>query len=312
MPYHLVMKKTQPLLSVIMTIFNGEAFLQETLDAVFAQTFTDFELVVVNNGSTDGTQLILEAVDDDRLRVIQAPNHGTFGDGIRLAYQNARGTFIAVQDGDDVPVPERFAKQLAAFEANAELGLASSAFEDIDQDGKHLGFSHPPIELQGLIDAFQTTNPLAHSTYMYRKAAADAVGGYPSRYAYGPDFGLVIRLIKAGWKIQVLGEILLKLRQHVGQASLAPDLGVTRAHDALHLYQEAAEIDGISPSARRAGMRNIAKCRARYALALISEGRCQEGWKQLVDTLLRHPLYGLTYLGYRLGLRLGWLKPIDR
>ena len=223
------MENMPPRLSVITTVYNGEAFLQETLSAVLAQTFTDFEWVVVNNGCTDGTQAILDGAGDTRLRVIQAPSHGTFGDGIRLAYENAKGEFVAVQDADDVPMADRFAQQIAAFEQDETLGLVSSAFEDIDQDGKHLSFTRPPLELQGLVDAFQTTNPLAHSTYMYRKAASDAVGGYPDQFAYGPDFALVIRLIKAGWGVRVLEDVLLKLRQHVGQASLAPALSVTRA-----------------------------------------------------------------------------------
>lgn len=296
-----------PKLSVIMTVYNGEAFLSETLDAVFAQTFTDFELVVVNNGCTDGTQGLLDGVDDGRLRVIQAPHHGTFGDGIRLAYNNANSPFIAVQDADDVPLSGRFAQQIAAFEVDDNLGLVSSAFEDIDQDGNHLDFRHPPTDVQGLVNAIQTFNPLAHSTYMYRKAAADAVGGYPSQYAYGPDFALVVRLIKAGWRVQVLDMVLLKLRQHVGQASLAPDLDVTRAHDAYYLYQEASELAGISPSDLRAGMRNITKCRARYALALLAEGRRLEGWGHIFAVVARHPLYGGAYLGYRLGRKLGLL-----
>ena len=303
------MAENIPQLTVIMTVYNGEAFLQETLDAVFTQTFADFEMVVVNNGCTDRTQAILDGVNDDRLRVIQAPSHGTFGDGIRLAYKNATGPFIAVQDGDDVPMSDRFDKQVAALMADDQLGLVSSAFEDIDQDGNHLDFKHPPTQLQGLVDALQTSNPMAHSTYMYRKAASDAVGGYPTQYAYGPDFALVIRLIKAGWRVRVLDDVLLKLRQHVGQASLAPALGVTRAHDAYYLYQEASGLGDVSISARRAGARNITKCRARYALALMGEGRHLTGWGQLFAALARHPLYGAVYLGYRLGRRLGLLKP---
>lgn len=205
-------------------------------------------------------------------------------------------------------MPERFAKQIVAFAADDKLGLVSSAFEDINQDGKQLGFTHPPVELQGLVDAFQTSNPLAHSTYMYRKAAADAVGGYPDQFAYGPDFALVIRVIKAGWRVRVLDDVLLKLRHHVGQASKAQALGVTRAHDAYYLYQEAAGLDGISAGPKRAGLRNVAKCRIRYALALIQEGRRSEGLGQMMGALARHPFYSLAYLGYRFGKAFGLIR----
>lgn len=302
-----------PRLSVIMTVYNGEDFLTETLDAVWAQTFTDFELVVVNNGSTDGTQAILDDVDDDRMRVIhQTKQNATFGDGIRLAYKHARGQFIAVQDADDVSMPERFAKQVAAFDLDANLGLVIGAFQDMDKDGNLADVHCPPTERQALINAFQTHNPMAHSTYMYRREASDQVGGYPLEYAYGPDFGLAIRLIKNGWGVKVLNDVVLRLRLHAGQTSMLPTVGVTRAHDALYLFLEAAGLDSISPMARRMGGRHIAKCTVQYALALLGDGFGREGLKQLFFGLLRHPLYSLVYLGYRLSLRLGLMKPVGQ
>lgn len=279
-----------PRLSVIMTVYNGEDFLQETLDAVWAQTFTDFELVVVNNGSTDGTQAILDAVKDDRMRVIHQTKQGaTFGDGIRLAYKYARGQFIAVQDADDVSTPERFEKQVAAFDADLSLGLVFGAYQDMDKDGNLAEIHHPPSARQDLVDAFQTHNPLAHSTYMYRRVAADQVFGYPLEYAYGPDFGLVIRLIKKGWGVKVVDDVVLKLRLHAGQTSILPTFSVTRAHDALYLFREAAGIDGGSFKARRDGRRHIAKCTLQYALALLGEGHSRTGVEQLFLGLARHP-----------------------
>jgi len=299
-------------LSVIMTVYNGEAFLQETLDAVWAQTFTNFELVVVNNGCTDDTQAILDAVEDKRLRVIQAPQHGTFGDGIRLAYQNAQGKYIAVQDADDVSFPDRFEKQIAAFDADHSLGLVFGAYQDMDEHGNLAAIHYPPSQGQALIGAFQTHNPLAHSTYMYRRVASDQIGGYPIKYAYGPDFGLVIRLIKKGWAVKVLDDVILKLRLHAGQASILPMFSVTRAHDALYLFREAATIDGVTPQARRAGRRHIAKCTLQYALALLGEGDLRKGMRQMLMGLLRNPIYGLAYLGYRFGVMLNWIKPIGQ
>lgn len=299
-----------PYLSVIMTVYNGEAFLQETLDGVLAQTFADFELVVVNNGSTDGTLAILDAIDDDRLRVIQAPQHGTFGDGIRLAYENAKGQFIAVQDGDDVSTPDRFAKQAAALDADPSLGIVFGAYQDMDEDGNLAAIHRPPVRPQDLIDTFQTRNPLAHSTYMYRRIASDEVGGYPVEYAYGPDFALVIRLIKKGWGVKVLDDVVLKLRLHAGQTSILPTFSVTRAHDALYLFHEAVRIEGAALKAQRAGARHLAKCTLQYALALLGDGQVRDGLKQMLIGLVRHPLYGLAYLGYRLGLKLGVVKPL--
>lgn len=298
-----------PALSVIMTVYNGEAFLQEALHAIFNQTFNDFELVVVNNGSTDATQAILDAVTDDRLRVVQAPSHGSFGDGIRLAYQNARGRYIAVQDADDASLPDRFAKQVAALEADASVGLVSGAYQDMDDQG-NLGAVHqPPCDAQGLIDTLQTNNPLAHSTYMYRRDAADQVGGYASEYAYGPDLALVIRLIKKGWGVKVLDSVVLKLRLHALQTSVVPEQTVTRARDVLYLFEESANLQGASPAARRKGRRANVKRALQYGLALLREKQRAQGLKHLLLGIVRHPLYGLAYLGYRMGVGLGLMRP---
>lgn len=298
-----------PKLSVIMTVYNGEAFIQETLDAVFSQTFTDFEMVVVNNGSTDGTQAILDGVDDARLRVVQAPRHGSFGDGIRLAYDQAKGDYLAVQDADDVPPPDRFEKQVAALDGDAGLGLVSGAYQDMDENGNLAEVHHPPSRGRDLVDAFQVRNPLAHSTFMFRRAAASEVGGYPPEYDYGPDFGLAIRMMKKGWRVKVLDDVILKLRLHAGQASNAPALNTTRCHNALYLYQEAAALDGVSPSACDAGRRNITKYRILYGLALLGDGRMGAGLGNLFGALARHPLYSAAYLGYRFGRRLGLVSP---
>lgn len=297
-----------PNLSIIMTVYNGEAFLQETLDGIFAQTYTDFELVVVNNGSTDGTQAILDRVFDRRLRVIQAPSHGTFCNGIRQAYQNVRGRYIAVQDADDVPLLDRFAKQISAFEGAPNVAIVCSAYQEIDAEGSEITVRCPPTGQQQLIDAFQSNNPLAHSSYMFRWIAADQVQGYPHEYAYGPDFGLVIRMLKKGWDIKVLKDVLMKLRVHPGQTSILPKFSVVRAHDALHLFEEAAELEGVSDHARLIGSKHLSKCRLLYGLTLFDDGARGEGLKHVLVGLVRHPLYGLMYLGYRLSQRFGWIK----
>ena len=149
-----------PKLSVIMTVYNGEAFLQETLDAVWAQTYRDFELVVVNNGCTDGTQDILDAVDDERLRVIQAPQHGSFGDGIRMAYNHTKGRYLAVQDGDDIPLPDRFAKQVAALDADLSLGLVSSKRTVLSRNDMLLRFATSTRSARSVIRSVSSTSQI--------------------------------------------------------------------------------------------------------------------------------------------------------
>ncbi len=300
---------SKPFLSVIMTVYNGEVFLRETLDAIFGQTFSDFELVVVNNGCTDSTQDILDSYDDPRLRVVrQTLEKPTFGDGIRLAYANARGEFIAVNDGDDVPLVERFEKQVTALKADKDLGLVSGWFEEIDENSAHLQDCAPPTDLAVLYETYQSANPLAHSTYMYRKSAADQVGGYVEKYHYGSDFALVLEMIKAGWKIKVLSEQVLKLRVHSGQASQAVDLSVMRAFEAKELFAIAATLPNLSVDARKHAKKNNTKRIIQYGFSLWAENRTGEGWKEIISALVKSPLYGSKYFLFRVGCHMGVIK----
>lgn len=284
-----------PKLSVIMTVYNGEVFLRETLDAVIAQTFDDWEMIVVNNGSTDGTQSILDSFSDSRIRVVHPAFHGTFGDGIRLAYSHAVGDYIAVQDGDDVAQPERFENQVTALDENSELGLVSCWYKVIDKNGSFIEKFSPPTTMQGLIDSYQTSNPICHSTYMYRRNVSDEVGGYSVGYNFGPDFSLAIKIIKAGYKIKVLPKYLFKIRVHDQQASVDPELAIMRATDALALFNEAREISGVSDWAIEAGLKNLIKRKVQYAVALIKGGFWMSGIKVFLKEAYSHPLFAIAY-----------------
>jgi glycosyltransferase involved in cell wall biosynthesis len=298
-----------PELSVIMTVYNGQDFLHQALEGIFSQSFKDFELIVVNNGSTDDTQVILEACTDPRLKIVQQTLYKpTFGDGIRLAFSHAVGEYVAVNDADDISMPDRFLHQVSAFEANENLGLVSGFYEEIDENGAHLQDSMAPTDIKELLEAYQSSNPLAHSTYMMRRSAAKAVGGYASDYNYGTDFALALRLIKAGWEIEVLPEKVLQLRLHSNQASIVSDLSVMRAYEAVKLFKEAASLPGLSARARKIGRRNLAKRTLQYAFALFSEGTWFKGLGQVVRSLGYHPIYALIYLFFRIACKLKLIK----
>lgn len=283
-------------LSIITTVYNGEKYLCETLDAVLAQTFSDWEMVIVNNCSTDGTQAILDIYDDPRIRIIYPEQHGTFGDGIRLAYANASSEFIAVQDGDDIPYPTRLERQINELENNKNLGLVSCWYDVIDKNSIFLEKKTPPYEQQDIVDAYQSSNPLYHSTYMYRKEYSDAVGGYPETYNFGPDFALAIRMVKAGYGISCLPEYLFKIRSHDQQASVDPKLAVMRSSDSLNLFIEASQISGLSDWAVAKSRKNLIKRSIQYATALIFTGKWAVGGRLILMQILKSPVYSILYL----------------
>ena len=115
-----------PLLSVVLPVQNGEAFLKAALDSVFVQTFSDFELIVVDDDSTDRTPEILAATDDSRLRVIRNATSRGIAGSLNRGFDLCRGRYIARMDADDISLPKRFARQVAFLEAHKEVGVCGT------------------------------------------------------------------------------------------------------------------------------------------------------------------------------------------
>ena len=116
-----------PAISVLMAAYNGSAWLPETLASLDAQTFVDFEVIVVDDGSTDDTLAFLEAWPDPRVRVVAAETNRGPVEARNRAFALARGRYIAALDQDDICLPERFARQIAYLEAHPEVVLVGTA-----------------------------------------------------------------------------------------------------------------------------------------------------------------------------------------
>ncbi|HET6251733.1 MAG TPA: glycosyltransferase [Tepidisphaeraceae bacterium] len=210
------MSASAPMVSVIMPLYNTERHLPAALDSVLGQTFTDFEIIAVDDGSKDGTLAILRDYEerDSRLRVVSRPNTGIVGalnDGLALA----RGEFIARMDGDDLCLPERFARQIDHLRNNPQCVLVGSQVLLIDPDGAPIcphtqtRFSHEEIDHDHLNRGW----PVIHPSVMMRRQAVEKVGGYREEYKWLEDHDLFLRLAEIGC-LANLPEVLLKYRLH--------------------------------------------------------------------------------------------------
>ncbi|QNQ08736.1 glycosyltransferase family 2 protein [Sphingomonas alpina] len=234
---------TAPVVSVIMAAYNGAALVGETIASLQAQTLSDFEIVVVDDRSTDDTLAILRAIDDPRLRVIEsAANQGPVRARNR-AVAEARGRYIAGLDQDDLCRPERLARQVAYLEARPDtvlLGTAATALED----GRLSATGHAPASTPLLIEwLLRIENPLVWSSVMVRADAARQLAPFTRpAMLYAEDFDLYHRLAKLG-RIARLDEELLVYRRHGGGASQC-FVDTMRAHAALVLAKAYAELFG--------------------------------------------------------------------
>src|SRR5947207_2799562 len=178
-----------PVISVVMPVYNGERFVGEAVESILAQTYGDFELLIVDDGSTDRTAEILSAFAERDPRVIvqtHATNAG-FRDALNDGCRAARGTFVARMDADDVSLPHRFAAQIQALAQDPRIGVIGSCVQLIDERGKPARIRPVPIQPALVAWSMLFFNSLVHPAVMMRRDVLEAAGYYPSGCAGGTE-----------------------------------------------------------------------------------------------------------------------------
>lgn len=212
------MTRAAPRVSVVMPIYNGAAYLAASIDSVLDQTLTDFELILVDDGSTDATAEIIAryAAQDPRVRPLAKANSG-IADTLNQGLAVATGDWVARLDSDDLMVPERLERQLAFVAANPDLIAAGSYYEIIDPAGRSHGSRMPLPRTRDELDRFLAARePLSflHPSMIYRRQAALDLGGYYRHAEPAEDVDLFARMLATGAPILIQPEILLRYRVH--------------------------------------------------------------------------------------------------
>jgi glycosyltransferase involved in cell wall biosynthesis len=205
-----------PKVSVLLPAYNAEAYLASAIESVLRQTFTDFELIAVDDGSIDNSLSILHRYErtDPRVRVISRPNTGIVG-ALNDAFHASRGQLLARMDGDDLCLPERFARQVRHMDEHPDTVLlgANVMVMDADSDDvaplKGLQFTHDRIDAALL----ERQWPVVHPAVMIRRTAMERLGGYREGTFPHEDHDLFLRLAEVG-RIEALPEVLLRYRRH--------------------------------------------------------------------------------------------------
>lgn len=211
-----------PAISVAMSVYNGERFLVPAIESILAQTFGDFEFLILDDGSRDATAAIITAYAgrDSRIRPILRESRGLIA-SLNQLIEEARAPLIARMDADDVAQPERFARQLQFLAANPDHGVIGTRTVDIDDAGQPFLLNLPehPLTHAALLDNIRDDGPLlAHPTVMYRRDVVLSAGGYHAAFRHCEDYDLWLRL--AGrTRMANLPERLLHYRRSPGQVS---------------------------------------------------------------------------------------------
>lgn len=205
---------SSPEISVLMSVYNGERFLREAIDSVLNQSFRNFEFIIINDGSNDNSQNIINeyAKMDDRIRVHNQENEGLIA-SLNKGLEIAKSNLIARMDADDVCALDRFEKQFSYMSLHKNVGVLGGAITLIDDHGHIIRKSSYPFMGKDMDDFILRGSPVAHPAVMMRKDLVLGLGGYRKAYKSAEDYDLWLRL-KEKTNIDNLSDVLLFYRQH--------------------------------------------------------------------------------------------------
>jgi len=285
-----------------MSVFNGARFLDEAIASVRAQSFADFEFLVLDDGSTDASRAIIErhAVADRRIRPIFRENRGLVA-SLNQLLGEARAPLIARMDADDVCHPQRFERQIAFLAAHPDHAAVGSASQDIDEHGAPCPAPDhpPPLTHEAVLAGIERRSPLCHPAVMARRETLLAAGGYHRAFRHCEDYDLWLRICSRGARIANLAEPLLRYRRTPAQISSRHAVEQTiGAAVAVVAYRERAAgrpdptetldrlppIDGLDALFGRPGVAR--EVRARVAEGLLHSRIALRG--EGFDVLIRH------------------------
>ena len=202
------MKK--PLVSILMTIHNHERFLKQSIKSVISQTFKNWELIAIDNGSSDSSRKQLKEIKDRRIKKKYLTRNIGRTNCLNYGLKFCKGKFIAILDSDDLAKKDRIKIQLKRMRDNKKLWLTASAYEIINENNlvvKKIYVNKNLYNPRKLINE----NIIAHSTVMYRRGLIEKIGNYPKNFKYAQDYAFYLKTFKK-FDLEVIKNSLCKIR----------------------------------------------------------------------------------------------------
>jgi len=208
-----------PKISVIMSVYNGEKYLKEAMDSILNQTYTDFEFIIVDDGSKDKTNEIIKSYQDNRIVLITNETNKNKTYSRNLAIEQAKGEYLAIFDADDISFSERFERQVEYLEKNLHIGACGTQAYFIGIPGKQ-AYRHCPTNPEEAKCLLLFESPIAHPSAMVRKNIIDEFNIKYRDFIASEDYALWVDLSKHT-QLSNLDDYLICYRRHAEQESLA-------------------------------------------------------------------------------------------
>ncbi|MFN5878425.1 MAG: glycosyltransferase family 2 protein [Flavobacteriales bacterium] len=203
--------------SVIMAVYNASEFLDEAIGSVLGQTFPFFELILINDYSTDNSAEIIRKYSNEDNRIVFLDNAQNLGRALtrNIGLDKARGKYIAILDADDIAMPERLDNQVRFLDTNPDVFLVGSGAIRIDEKGNKIGVHTPIIDKDSVEERLKQRNCIYHSSVMFRRTETR----YREKFPYSQDYDYYLQLLAAGKKLTNIPDHLIQYRISSGAAS---------------------------------------------------------------------------------------------
>mgnify|MGYP000500499379 CR=1 FL=1 len=205
-------------ISVILPIYNAERYLKQSIQSILCQTFTDFELLAINDGSIDSSSEILSSFNDKRLRIINNDKNRGLIYTLNRGIEEAKGKYIARMDADDIATPNRLSLQVQFLEQNSSVALVGGCAEFIDENDIPFMSCKVPLSHNEIIQEIFSANCFIHPSVMFRTSVIRSLGGYRSEALHAEDYDLWLRIIEHH-QVANLPDNLILYRIHPNQVS---------------------------------------------------------------------------------------------
>lgn len=202
-----------PKVTVLMSVYNGEKYLHEAIDSILNQTFSDFEFIIVDDGSTDMTNNIIRSYKDTRIKVLKNPTNIGLTKSLNIGLQKAKGEYIARMDADDISFPERLCKEVNYLDHNPKYAVVGTFAEIIDSESNEIGKEERPTSSFQIKKLLKVGNCFAHGSVMIRKKYLYETGFYDETFKRSQDYDLWLRMAQK-FQLANIPQYLYAWRNH--------------------------------------------------------------------------------------------------
>lgn len=199
-------------LSVVMSVYNGEKFLRESIESILGQSFGNFEFIIIDDGSTDKSADIISSYQDSRIRYIKNVKNIGLTRSLNIGLKMAKGEFIARQDADDVSYADRFLKQIKFLESNPNIALVGTGADFIDSEGKIYASHIMPYDPDKIKNSLLTYTCFFHGSVIFRRKCLDSVGYYRDKFVCTQDLDYWLRFSES-YNLSNISEVLYQFRR---------------------------------------------------------------------------------------------------